>query len=143
MILEQLGVCMEKHGLSWWPSSHICLWELNCEKGRTPKNLCLWTVVQEKTPESLSAERSNQSILRDISPEYSLEGLVLNLKLQDFGHLMRTADLLEKSLMLGKVEGRRKRGCQRMRWLDGITRQWTWTWANFRRRWGAGRSGVL
>ena len=52
MILEQLGVCMEKHGFSWWPSSHICLWELNCEKGRTPKNLCLCTVVLEKTPES-------------------------------------------------------------------------------------------
>ena len=52
MILEQLGVCMEKNVLSWWPSSHICLWELDCEKGRTPKNLCLWTVVLEKTPES-------------------------------------------------------------------------------------------
>ena len=67
-----------------------------------------------------TARRSNQSILREINPEYSLEGLMLKLKLQYFGHLMWTADSLEKSLMLGKIEGRRKRGCQRMRWLDGI-----------------------
>ena len=64
--------------------------------------------------------RSNQSILREINPEYSLEGLMLELKLQYSGHLMQTADSLEKSLMLGKVEGRRRRGRQRMRWLDGI-----------------------
>ena len=68
-----------------------------------------------------SARRSNQSILKEISPEYSLEGLVLKLKLQYFGHLMWKTDSLEKSLMLGKIEGRRRRGWQRMRWLDGIT----------------------
>ena len=68
-----------------------------------------------------TARRSNQSILREINPEYSLEGLMLKLKLQYFGHLMRTDDSLEKSLMLGKIEGRRRRGHQRMRWLDGIT----------------------
>ena len=67
-----------------------------------------------------TARRSNQSILREISPEYSLEGLMLKLKLQYFGHLMRRANSLEKTLMLGKIEGRRKRGRQRMRWLDGI-----------------------
>ena len=66
------------------------------------------------------ARRANQSILKETSPEYSLEGLMLNLKLQYFVHLMRRIDLLEKTLMLGKIEGRR-RGCQRMRWLDGIT----------------------
>ena len=65
--------------------------------------------------------RSNQSILKEISPEYSLEGLMLKLKLQYFGHLIQRADLLEKTLMLGKIEGKRRRGCQRMRWLDGIT----------------------
>ena len=65
--------------------------------------------------------RSNQSILKEISPEYSLEGLMLKLKLQYFVHLMRIADSFEKILMLGKIEGRRRRGCQRMRWLDGIT----------------------
>ena len=67
------------------------------------------------------AKRSNQSILKEINPEYSLEGLTLKLKLQYFGHLMQTADSLEKTLMLGKTEGRRRRGRQRMRWLDGIT----------------------
>ena len=68
-----------------------------------------------------TARRSNQSILKEISPEYSLEGLMLKLKLQYFGHLMRRADSFEKILMLGKIEGRRRRGRQRMRWLDGIT----------------------
>ena len=68
-----------------------------------------------------TARRSNQSILKEISPEYSLEGVMLKLKLQYFGHLMRRADSLEKTLMLGKIEGRRRRGRQRMRWLDGIT----------------------
>jgi len=70
---------------------------------------------------SWTARRSNQSILKEISPEYSLEGLMLKLKLQSFGHLMRRADSFEKTLMLGKIEGRRRRGQQRMRWLDGIT----------------------
>ena len=69
----------------------------------------------------LSASVSKQSILREINPEYSLEGLMLKLKLQYFGHLMQTADSLEKSLMLEKIEGRRRRGHQRMRWLDSIT----------------------
>ena len=68
-----------------------------------------------------TARRSNPSILREINPEYWLEGQILNLKLQYFDHLMRTADSLKKSLMLGKIEGRRRKGCQRMRWLEGIT----------------------
>ena len=68
-----------------------------------------------------TARRSNQSILKEISPEYSLEGLMLKLKLQYFGHLMRRVDSLEKTLMLGGIVGRRRRGRQRMRWLDGIT----------------------
>ena len=68
-----------------------------------------------------AARRSNQSILKEISPEYSLEGLMLRLKLQYFGHLMRRTDSFEKTLMLGKIEGGRRRGQQRMRWLDGIT----------------------
>ena len=68
-----------------------------------------------------TARRSYQSILKEISPEYSLEGLMLKLKLQYFGHLMRRAASFEKTLMLGKIEGRRRRGSQRMRWLDGIT----------------------
>ena len=68
-----------------------------------------------------TARTSNQSILREINPEYSLEGLMLKLKFQHFGHLMQTDDSLEKSLMLGKIEGRRRRGWQRMRWLDCMT----------------------
>ena len=67
-----------------------------------------------------TARRSNQSILKEISPEYSLEGLMLKLKLQYFGHLIQRTDSFEKTLMLGKIEGRRRRGCQRMRWLDGV-----------------------
>ena len=79
-------------------------------------------MVLEKTLESpLDCRRSNQSILKEISPEYSLEGLMLKLKLQYFGHLIQRADSFEKTLMLGKIEGRRRRGQQRMRWLDGIT----------------------
>ena len=68
-----------------------------------------------------TARRSNQSIIKEISPEYSLEGLMLKLKLQFFGHMMRRADSLEKTLMLGKIEGGGRKGSQRMRWLDGIT----------------------
>ena len=78
-------------------------------------------MVLEKTLESWTARRSNQSILKEISPGCSLEGMMLKLKLQYFGHLMRKADSLEKTLMLGRIGGRRKRGQQRMRWLDGTT----------------------
>ena len=79
-------------------------------------------MVLEKTLESpWTARRSNQSILKEISPGCSLEGLMLKLKLQYFGHLMQRADSLEKTLMLGKIEGRRRSGRQKMRWLDGIT----------------------
>jgi len=73
--------------------------------------------------------RSNQSILKEISPEYSLEGLMLKLKLQYFGHLMQRTDSLEKTLMLGKIEGRRRRGRQRMRWLDGIANSMDMNWS--------------
>ena len=79
-------------------------------------------MVLEKTLESpLDSKRSNQSVLKEISPEYTLEGLMLKLKLQYFGHLMRRADSFEKPLMLGMIEVGRRRGRQRMRWLDGVT----------------------
>ena len=95
------------------------MWELDYKESWAPKNWCFWTVVLEKTP--WTARRSNQSILKEISPGCSLEGLMLKLKLQYFGHLMQRADSFEKTLMLRKIEGKRKRGWQRMRCLDGIT----------------------
>ena len=98
------------------------MWELDCEEGWAPKNWCFWTVVLEKTLESpLDCKESIQSILKEISPGISLEGMMLKLKLQYFGHLMWRDDLLEKTLMLGDIGGRRRRGWQRRRWLDGIT----------------------
>ena len=120
------------------------MWELYYKESWVPKNWCFWTVVLEKTLESpLAARISTQSILKEISPEYSLEGLMLKLKLQYFGHLMWRTDSLEKTLMLGKIEGGRRRGQQRMRWLDGITDQWTWAWVNSGSWWWTGRPVVL
>ena len=98
------------------------MWELDHKESWVPKNWCFWTVVLEKTLESLlDCKEINQSILKEISPGYSLVGLMLKLKLQYFGHLMRRGDSFEKTLMLGKIEGRKRTGWQRLRWLDGIT----------------------
>ena len=99
------------------------MWELDYENSWEPKNWCFWTVVLEKTLGRVpwTARRSNQSILKEISPGCSLEGLMLKLKLQNFGHLRWRADSFEKTLMLGMIEGKRRMGRQRMRWLDGIT----------------------
>ena len=100
----------------------VVMWELDHKEGWVLKNWCFRTVVLKKTLESpLNTRRLNQSILKEISPKYSLEGLMLKLKLQYFGSLMRRTDSLEKILILGKIEGGRRRGWQRMRWLDGIT----------------------
>ena len=91
-------------------------------EGWALKNWCFWIVVLEKSLESLLDCKEIQAVnLKEISPEYSLEGLMLKLKLQYFGHLMWKTDSFEKTLMLGKIEGGRTRGWQRMRWLDGIT----------------------
>ena len=113
--------CLYSQGYSL-PSGHVWLWELDFKEGKVQKNytfeLWCWRRLL-KVP--WTARRSNQSILREINPEYSLEGLMLKVNLQYFGDLMGTADSLEKSLILGKIEGRRRRGCQRMRWLGGIT----------------------
>ena len=90
-----------------------------------------------------TARRSNQPILKEISPGISLEGMMLKLKLQYFGHLMRRVDSLEKTLMLGGIEGRRRRGRQRMRWLDGITDSMDVSLSNSRSWWWTGRPGVV
>ena len=98
------------------------MWELDCEESWAPKNWCFWSVCWRRLLRvPWTARRSNQSILKEIGPGCSLEGLMLKLKLQYFGHLMRRVDSLEKILMLGRIGGRRRRGRQRMRWLDGIT----------------------
>ena len=98
------------------------MWELDCEESWTLKNWCfeLWC-WRRLLRVPWTARRSNQSILKEISPGWSMEGLMLKLKLQYFGHLMQRVDSLEKTLMLGGIGGRRRRGRQRMRWLDGIT----------------------
>ena len=97
------------------------MWELDHKKSWEPKNWCFWTVVLEKPLESNLDRRSNQSILKEINSEYSLEGLMLKLKLKFFDPMMRRANSLNKTLLLRKTQGRRRRGWQRMRWLDGIT----------------------
>ena len=109
-------------------SCHVWKWELDDKESWALKNWRFWVVVLEKTLESpLDCKRS---ILKKISPEYSLEELMLKLKLQYFVHLIWRTDSLEKTLMLRKTEGRRRRGRQRMRCLDGITTQRTWVWVN-------------
>ena len=113
------GLSSQSYGFS---SSHVWMWELDHKEGWVPENWYFWTVVLDKTLRvPWTARRSNQSILKEIRPEYLLEGLLLKLKLQYFAHLMWRAKSLEKTLILGKIGGRRRRGWQRMRWLDGIT----------------------
>ena len=113
------GPSCQSYGFS---SSHVWMWKLDYKKAECQRidafELWCWRRLL-RVP--WTAKRSNQSILKGISPEYSLEGLMLKLKLQYFGHLMRRTDSLEKTLMLGKIEGDRRRGWQRMRWMDGIT----------------------
>ena len=113
------GISRQGNGFS---RSHVWMWKLYCEESWAliidAFELWCWRRLL-RIP--WNTRRSNQSILKEISPEYSLEGLMLKLKLQYFGHLMRRTDSREKTLILGKTEGRRRRGRQRMRWLDGIT----------------------
>ena len=116
---------------SWFPSSqsygfcssHVWIWELDYKGSWMLKNWCFWIIrVLEKTLESpVDNKEIKPLILEEISPEYSLEGLMLKLKLQYFGHLMQNTDSFEKTLMMGRIVGRRRRGWQRIRWLDGIT----------------------
>ena len=102
-------------------SDHVWMWELDCKESWVSNNWSFWTVVWRRLLRvPWTARRSNQSILKEISPGCLLEGRMLKLKLQYFGHLMWRVDSLEKTLMLGGIGGRRRRGWQRVRWLDGI-----------------------
>ena len=113
------GPSSQGYGFS---SGHVWMYEMDCEEGWAPKNWCFWTVYWRRLLRvPWTARRSNWSILKEISPGCSLEGLMLTLKLQYFAHLMRRVDSLEKTVMLGGIGGRRRRGRPRMRWLDGIT----------------------
>ena len=124
------GPFSQSYGFS---SSHVWMWELDYKESWAQKNWCFWTVVLEKTLENpLDCTEINQSILKEIIPEYSLEGLMLKLKFQSFGHLMWRADSLEKTLMLGRMEDRRRREQQRMRQLDGITNLMDMSLSKFR-----------
>ena len=140
------GPYSQGYGLT---SGHVGLWKLGHKEGRASKNWCLQTIVSEKTPESpLEARRSNPSILREIIPEYSVEELILKLKLQYFGNLMQRADSFKKSLMMGKFEDRRQRKHQRMRWLEAINDAMDmnlgklWEMVRVREAWNAAVHGI-
>ena len=112
------GPSSQNYGFS---DSHVWMWELDHKEGWPPKNWCFWSVVLEKTLKNpLDCKEIQPVHPKEISPECWLEGLMLKLKLQSFGHLMRRTDSFEETLMLGKFEGRRRRGWQRMRWLNDI-----------------------
>ena len=130
------GPSSQGYGFS---SGHVWMWELDCEQSWAPKNWCFSTVVLEKTQESLGLH----PILKEVSPGCSLEGLMLKLKFQYFGHLKRRVDTLEKTLMLGGIGGRMRRGRQRMRWLHGITDSMEWVRVNSGSWWWTGRPGML
>ena len=122
------------YGCESWPVKKAERWKVDAFK------LWCWRRLL-RVP--WTGRRYNRSILKEISPGCLLEGLVLKLKLQYFGHLMQRADSLEKTLMLGGIGSRRKRGRQRTRWLDGIATRWTWVWVNSRSWWWKGRPGLL
>ena len=125
-------------------SGHVWMWELDYKESWAPKNWCFWTVVSEKTLESsLDCKEIQPVHPKDINPGCSLGGLMLKLKLHYFGHLIRIADSFEKTLMLGKIEGRRRRGWQRMRCWVASPIQWTWVWVDSGSWWCTGRPGVL
>ena len=111
---------MSSQGYGFY-SSQVWMWELDYKESWVLKNWRFWPVVGEDSRVPWTARRSNQSILKEISPGCSLERMMLKLKLQYFGHPIQRTDSLEQTMMLGKIKGRRRRGQQRMRWLDGIT----------------------
>ena len=122
MIVNSVSQVLYLYFFLYFKHYYGCEWELDCEESWEPKNWCFWTVVLEKTLES----PLNCKKIKPVNPKGNQSWiyiglLILKLKLQYFGHLMKRTDSLEKTLMLGKIEGRRRRGRQRMRWLDGTT----------------------
>ena len=137
--LADKGPYSQSYGFS---SSYIWMWELNHEEDWAPK--MFWTVGLEKTLERpLNCKKIKSVNSKGNSPEYSLEDLILKLKLQYFGHLMWRTESLEKTLMLGKTEGRKRRGWQKMRWLDGITDSMDVNWGSPRRWWWTRKPGCF
>ena len=119
------------------------MWELDSKESWAQKNWCFLAGWRRLLRVPWTARIPNQSILKEIRPEYLLEGLMLKLKLQYSGHLMGRTDSLKKTLTLGKIEGRRKRGWQRIIWLDGITNLTTGVWASSGRCWWTGKPSML
>ena len=141
--------CLENSmdGGAWWATVHGVTKSRTRLSDFTTRSSLAMTLFLETSTLNLkspwTARRSHQSILKEINPEYSLEGLMLKLKLQYFGHLTWRAESLERTLMLGKIEDRRRRKWQRMRWLDGITESMGIIWASSRRWWRTGKPGML
>ena len=146
------GPSSQSHGFS---SNHVWMWELDYKESWAPKNWCFWTVVLEKTFKSPSDSKEIKSInpkgnqswifIGSWSCIFSIHSswiFMLKLKLQQFGHLMRRTDSVEKTLMLGKIEGRKRRGRQRMRWSDGITNLTDMSWSSSESWWRTGKPGV-
>ena len=134
--LADKGLSSQNYGFS---SSHVWMWELYYKESWAPKNWWFLNLVLEKTLQSSWDCKE----IKPVNPEYSLEGLMLKLKLQYFSHMMRRTDSLEKTLMLGKIEGRRRRERQRMRWLDGITDSMDRVRASSRSWWWTGKPDML
>ena len=143
-LLCDKGLSSQSYGFS---SNHVWMWELEHKENFAPKNWWFWTVVLEKILENpLDSERKIKPVNpKEINPEYSLEGLMLKLKLQYFGHLMRKADSLEKTLTLGKIETRRRGEGDDTGWDCWMVSptQWTWVCESSRRWWRTGNPGVL
>ena len=134
------GPSSQSYGLS---RSHVWMWELYYKESWALKNWCFWTVVLEKTLESPLDCKEIQPVYPKGDQCWIFPGLTLKMKLQYFGCLIQRTDLLEKTLILGKTEGRRRRGMQRMRcWMVSLT-WWTWVWASCRSWWWTGKLGVL
>ena len=122
----------------------VVMWELDYKESWAPKNWCFWTVVLEKTLQSPLACKEIQPVHPKRDQSWVFTGRTdVEAEIPIFGHLMQRADSLEKTLMLGKTEDRRRRGGQRMRWLDGITNSWIWVWVDSGSCWWTGRPGML